>query len=189
MGPGIERSRRRFTPAEGLRLAMFSTNLCESCASNLNQSFMIDAGAGRWIPRPFVHCGGFPMAAPVLALRLFANGSGASCFESFEISRHLRDFAPPAAPLWSSDIAPASGYTVVRLPIGWNGEKHPTPKRFLLFGLQGRMRITPDVGEPRIIAAGDVLLMEDTTGAGHFTEVVSEVPFDAVMIQLPEISN
>jgi uncharacterized cupin superfamily protein len=47
------------------------------------------------------------------------------------------------------------------------------------------MRITPDVGEPRIIAAGDVLMMEDTTGAGHFTEVISETPFDAVMIQLP----
>ena len=129
------------------------------------------------------------LAAPVIALRLFANGSGASCVESFEIARQLRDFAPPAAALWSSDIAPASGYTVVRLPIGWNGEKHPTPKRFILFGLQGRMRITPDIGEPRIIAAGDVLVMEDTTGAGHVTEVISDDPFDAVMIQLPEISS
>jgi hypothetical protein len=131
----------------------------------------------------------FSMADPVIALRLFANDSGASCFETLEIARQLRDFAPPAAPLWSSDIAPASGYTVVRLPIGWNGEKHPTPKRFILFGLRGRMRITPDIGEPRIIAAGDVLMMEDTTGAGHFTEVISGAPFDAVMIQLPEISN
>jgi hypothetical protein len=129
------------------------------------------------------------MAAPVSALRLFANGSGARSFETFEIARQLRDFAPPAAPLLSSDIAPASGYTLVRLPIGWNGEKHPTPKRFILFGLQGRMRITPDVGEPRVIAAGDALLMEDTTGAGHFTEVISETPFDAVMIELPEISG
>jgi hypothetical protein len=51
------------------------------------------------------------MADPVIALRLFANDSGASCFETFEIARQLRDFAPPAAPLWSSDIAPASGYT------------------------------------------------------------------------------
>jgi len=129
------------------------------------------------------------MAAPVIALRLFANDSGASCFEQFEIARQLRDFAPPASPLFSSDIAPASGYTVVRLPVGWNGEKHPTPRRFILFGLRGRMRITPGAGEPRIIAAGDVLLMEDTTGAGHVTEVVSEEPFDAVMIALPENSN
>jgi hypothetical protein len=129
------------------------------------------------------------MAAPVTALRLFAEDSGASCFESIEIARQLRDFAPPAAPLWSSDIAPASGYTVVRLPVGWNGEKHPTPNRFILFGLRGRMRITADIGEPRVIAAGDILVMEDTTGAGHFTEVVSDEPFDAVMIALPAISD
>ena len=51
------------------------------------------------------------------------------------------------------------------------------------------MRITPDIGEPRVIAAGDVLMMEDTTGSGHFTEVVSDEPFDGVMIQLPEISD
>ena len=129
------------------------------------------------------------MAAPVIALRLFAKDSGASCIETFEIAHQLRNFAPPAAPLWSSDMAPASGYTMVRLPVGWNGEKHPTPGRFILFGLGGRMRITPDIGEPHIIAAGDVLMMEDTTGAGHFTEVVSDEPFDAVMIELPEISN
>jgi hypothetical protein len=129
------------------------------------------------------------MAAPVTALRLFANDSGASRFETFEIARQLRIFAPPAAPLWSSDIAPASGYTLVRLPVGWNGEKHPTPGRFILFGLAGRMRITPDIGEPRVITAGDVLMMEDTTGSGHFTEVVSDEPFDGVMIQLPEISD
>ena len=51
------------------------------------------------------------------------------------------------------------------------------------------MKITPDIGEPRIVAAGHVLMMEDTTGAGHVTEVISEEPFDAVMIQLPETSN
>jgi hypothetical protein len=88
----------------------------------------------------------------------------------------------------SSDTAPASGYTVIRLPVGWNGRKHLTTNRFVLFGLRDRMRIT-DIGEPRIIAAGDVLMMEDTTGAGHFTEVVSDEPFDAVRFALPAISD
>jgi hypothetical protein len=131
----------------------------------------------------------FDMPAPVTALRILVNDSGASCFETVEIARQLRDFAPPAAPLWSSDIAPATGYTVVRLPVGWNGKKHPTPRRSVLFGLQGRIRVTADIGEPRIIAAGDVLQLEDTTGAGHFTEVISEAPFEAVIVELPEISN
>ena len=129
------------------------------------------------------------MSAPKAALRLFANASGVSCLETFEISRELRDFAPPADPLWASSTEPASRYVVISLPVGWNGRKHPTPQRQVLFGLSGKIRITPDIGEPRIIAAGDILIMEDTRGRGHFTEVISDEPFDGVMVQLPKNST
>ena len=129
------------------------------------------------------------MKAPRTALRLFTNASGASCFETYEISRNLREFAPPAAPLWVSDAEAASAYVLIRLPVGWNGEKHPTPRRHILFGLAGKVRITPDIGEPRVIAAGDILKMEDTKGGGHLTEVIFDEPFEAVMIQLPDISG
>jgi hypothetical protein len=129
------------------------------------------------------------MSAPKTALRLYADDSGASRMETFEISRELRDFAPPAAVLWASDAEPASAYVVIRLPVGWNGKKHPTPRRQLLFGLGGKIRITPDIGEPRVISAGDILRMEDTRGSGHITEVISDEPFDGVMVQLPEVSN
>ena len=127
---------------------------------------------------------GFDMSAPKTAFRLYTNDSGVSCLETFEISRELRDFAPPAAPLWASDAEPASGYVVIRLPVGWNGKKHPTPRRQILFGLSGRIRITPDIGEPRDISSGDILRMEDTQGDGHVTEVISDEPFDGVMVQL-----
>ena len=139
--------------------------------------------------RTAINLVGIDMSAPKTALRLYANDSGASCLETFEISRELRDFAPPAAPLWASDAEPASRYVVIRLPLGWNGKKHPTPRRQILFGLSGRIRITPDIGEPRVISAGDILKMEDTEGGGHFTEVISDEPFDGVMVQLPDISN
>ena len=129
------------------------------------------------------------MSAPKTTLRLFANASGVGCLETIEISRELRDFAPPAAPLWASEAEAASRYVVIRLPVGWNGRKHPTPRRQILFGLSGRIRITPDVGEPRVISAGDILRMEDTQGAGHVTEVISDEPFDGVMVQLPENIN
>ena len=48
------------------------------------------------------------MSAPKTALRLYANDPDASCLETFEISRELRDLAPPAGPLWASDAEPAS---------------------------------------------------------------------------------
>jgi hypothetical protein len=37
-----------------------------------------------------------------------------------------------------------------------------------------------------IVSAGDAWLMEDTSGSGHETEVISREPVDAVVIQLPE---
>ena len=125
------------------------------------------------------------MNAPLTVLRLYANESGASCFSTYEIQRTLRDFAPPAAPLFASDEEAAFGYTVLRLPAGWIGERHPSPRRQILFCLSGRVRITPDLGEPQIISTGDAWMMEDTKGSGHRTEVISDEPFDAVVVQIP----
>jgi hypothetical protein len=124
------------------------------------------------------------MSTSLRVLRTYANAAGESCFNTYEIQRGLRNFAPPAAPLFASEIAEASGYTVLRLPVGWIGERHLSPKRQILFCLSGRVRITPDVGNPQIIAAGDAWMMEDTEGSGHKTEVISEEPFDAVVIQI-----
>jgi hypothetical protein len=73
---------------------------------------------------------------------------------------------------------------VLRLPIGWIGERHPSPKRQILFCQSGRVRITPDVGNPQTIATGDAWMMEDTERSGHKTEVISGEPFDAVVIQI-----
>jgi len=126
------------------------------------------------------------MGAPLKVLRLFVDSSGVSRFDGGEIARELREFAPPAAPLYASSVEAATGFAVLRLPVGWYGEKHPSPKRQILFCLAGAARVVPDVGDPRVVAAGEAWLMEDTHGAGHTTEVISDVPFDAVVVQLPE---
>ena len=48
----------------------------------------------------------------------------------------------------------------------------------------GRFRVTASSGETRSIVAGDCLLMEDTSGKGHITEVTSDLPVRADMIGL-----
>ena len=126
------------------------------------------------------------MAAPVKVLRLYANESGLSCFDTVEIEREMRDFAPPAPPLFVSKSAPASRFVMAQLPVGWKGERHPSPTRQILFCLSGTVRIIPGLGESRTIGRGDVWLMEDTTGVGHETEVISGDPFEAVIVQLPD---
>jgi hypothetical protein len=129
------------------------------------------------------------MSAPVKVLRLREDDAGATYFDNFEIARELTNFAPPATPFPASAVVPATGYTLLRLPVGWSGEKHRSPRRQILFCLAGKVRVTPDIGEPRTVSMGEAWLMEDTAGGGHHTEVVSDVPFDAVVVQLPDLAR
>lgn len=129
------------------------------------------------------------MSAPISVLRLYVDASGASHFDDYEIAREFSNFAPPAAPLLTSSIETATGYAVLRLPVGWIGERHPSPKRQILFCLAGTVRVTADIGEPRTVTVGDAWMTEDTRGVGHKTEVVSDVPFDAVVAQLPDAAR
>ena len=118
-------------------------------------------------------------------VRLYADEFGESRFESLLIPMLHKEFAPPAAPLHVTDAQPAQHYVILELPVGWGGtEPHPTPGRHMMFCLAGEFRVTASSRETRSIAAGDCLLMEDTSGKGHITEVTSDVPVRAVMIRL-----
>jgi quercetin dioxygenase-like cupin family protein len=118
--------------------------------------------------------------------RLHADDAGLSRFDTFEIEREQTIFAPPAGPFPVSKPISASRFVVVQLPVGWSGERHPTPARQMLFCLAGSVRVTPGAGQPVTINTGEAWLMEDTTGSGHQTQVISDVPFEAVLIQLPD---
>ena len=120
----------------------------------------------------------------VRVVRLSADEDGQSRFDSVQIDLVLQQFAPPAAPLFVSEVRPALGYVVLHLPPRWIGEPHPSPHRQMLFCLAGTMKVTSSVGEVRIISAGEAWLMGDTLGLGHRTEVVSDKGVDAVVIQL-----
>ena len=126
------------------------------------------------------------MIAPVKVQWLHANQSGVSRFDTFEIEREMTLFAPPAQPFPVSASTPASRFFLLQLPAGWSGERHRTPARQILFCMAGSVRVTPGVGDAVTISAGDTWLMEDTIGSGHTTEVISQGPFEAVVIQLPD---
>ena len=44
---------------------------------------------------------------------------------------------------------------------------HPLPERRLIIHLSGEVEIGASDGEKRVLRAGDIRLMEDTTGKGH----------------------
>jgi hypothetical protein len=119
-------------------------------------------------------------------LRLYADASGESRFETTTMPMALKKFAPPAAPLRVSDPQPAQNYVVLEVGAKWGGAvPHPSPARMMAFSLSGCTRVTASSGESHTFVAGDCLLHDDTCGKGHSTEVISEVPARWVFIRLP----
>ena len=49
---------------------------------------------------------------------------------------------------------------------------HPAPRRQYIINLDAGVEITASDGESRVINAGEVLLVEDTTGKGHLSKSV-----------------
>jgi hypothetical protein len=119
----------------------------------------------------------------ITLLHLYADDNGDTRFGTKEVRLALRDFAPPATPFSTSDGQPASQFVMIRLPLGWIGERHTSPKQQVLFCLTGSLKITCSTGEVAVIEAGMGLAMSDVTGKGHKTEVVSAEPVSGVIIQ------
>lgn len=68
----------------------------------------------------------------------------------------------------------------------WKGDvPHPAPRRMAFVTVQGEYQITATDGETRKFPPGSVLLIEDTTGAGHKTRNVSAGDTIVLAIALP----
>jgi hypothetical protein len=120
-------------------------------------------------------------------IRLYSDAAGESHFEQVDLKLTLREFAPPAAPLRISDPQPAQNYVILEVGTEWRGSvPHPSPARMMAFSLSGCTRVTVSSGESHTFVAGDCLLHDDTSGKGHSTEVISDLPARWVFIRLPD---
>lgn len=119
-------------------------------------------------------------------MRIYADTSGESHFSEVEFELMPTEFAPPAPPLYLSSIMPATGFALVRFPTGWIGDWHPAPRRQIFFWLAGEIEGETSDGERRRASAGSASLLEDTTGRGHRSWVVSDTDVLAAVVQLPD---
>ncbi len=63
----------------------------------------------------------------------------------------------------------------VGVPAGWAGEApHPAPHRQVFCVLKGEYEVTKRDGDGRQFGSSDVLLLEDTQGEGHSTQITSD---------------
>ena len=68
----------------------------------------------------------------------------------------------------------ATGFVLREVPPVYERVWSPAPRRQYMVNLDAGVRITASDGESRIIGAGEILLVEDTTGKGHLAEAVED---------------
>lgn len=124
------------------------------------------------------------MAFTLSCSRLFSDSVGESHFASVSIELVTRTFAPPAESFDVSDLAAATRYGLVRVPGGWVGDVHPSPMCMWVFFLSGEIEFEASDGERRRVAVGGAILLEDTTGKGHQSRVISDEPALLAVVQL-----
>jgi hypothetical protein len=97
---------------------------------------------------------------------LFVDASGESHFRDIEVEWVEET---PAGKL--SRRLPATGIIFRQVPPTYDLDWHPAPRRQYIINLDAGVQITASDGESRIIA-GEVILVEDTTGKGHLSKAV-----------------
>ena len=71
-----------------------------------------------------------------------------------------------------SATQPAKGIVFRETPGSYDYEWHPAPRRQYIINLDGGVSIQASDGETRIIGAGEVILVEDTSGKGHCSKAI-----------------
>ncbi len=69
---------------------------------------------------------------------------------------------------------PATGIIFREVQPTYDLDWHPAPRRQYIINLDAGVQITASDGESRMIGAGEVILVEDTTGKGHLSKAVDK---------------
>ena len=98
---------------------------------------------------------------------LYEDDDGISHFRDIEV-----DWVEQRYSSKLSARLPASGIIFRETSGDYDLDWHPAPRRQYIINLDAGVQITASDGETRIIGAGEVLLVEDTTGKGHLSKAV-----------------
>jgi hypothetical protein len=98
---------------------------------------------------------------------LYVDAKGETHFRDIEVEWvEERNFSKLSARL------AATGIIFRETSADYDLDWHPAPRRQYIINLDGAVKITASDGESRIIGAGEVLLVEDTSGKGHLSKSV-----------------
>lgn len=94
-------------------------------------------------------------------LRVYADAEGESRFESLSVSEK-------AGPIPLTEM-------LVREYKPSKNDWHTAPARWFAINMRGELEVETSDGERRRVGPGDLVFMEDTTGKGHVTRLLSPV--------------
>ena len=118
--------------------------------------------------------------------RLYSDQDGESHFEDLTVELTAVDYAPPAPALLFADLGAAAHAAFLGGPADWEGEWHRSSGRRLFVVITGQWEIEASDGEKRSFGPNDVLLVEDTTGTGHNSRVISDADSLALVVEMTE---
>jgi hypothetical protein len=103
-------------------------------------------------------------------LRIYADPKGESHMEEVRIALLPRKIFKDNLPVRLSTVFAAKGVSFCRVPAGMREVNwHNPPNRKFVFWLSGEVEFETSDGDVRRLAAGSVVLAEDTTGKGHIS--------------------
>lgn len=95
---------------------------------------------------------------------------------------HVREESCPLD-VWQTATAVRFEETPADAALAW----HVAPRRQYVVTLSGRLEFTTRGGETFVLAPGDVLLAEDTTGGGHEWRIVGPDPWRRAYVSLDPV--
>jgi len=101
--------------------------------------------------------------------RLYSDEHGESHFDDLEIE--FVDTTPGGS---YSKRFPATGVIFREVPPTYDLDWHNAPRRQYIINLDNGVQLTASDGESRVIGAGEIILVEDTTGKGHLSKAVND---------------
>jgi quercetin dioxygenase-like cupin family protein len=98
---------------------------------------------------------------------LYADGNGQSHWRDVEV-----EWVEETRSGKLSKRLPATGIIFREVPPTYDLDWHPAPRRQYIINLDAGVEITASDGEARKLGAGEVILVEDTTGKGHLSKAL-----------------
>lgn len=112
--------------------------------------------------------------------RVYSDNNGDTHFEDIEISLNESGNIGKL-----SNVLPAKGVIFREVEPSYDWTFHTAPQKQYIILLDGAIEIETSLGAKRTFKAGEVLLVEDTTGKGHKTKNLQPAKRKSIFITLP----